>query len=167
MKLPIRIAAEQQVSDALKVTKHDLERIEAWANFETLKANWYGDETNSPSCQITLVSPEYFDKKFSSQLPVNDVNNAMAGFQLTEDQQVAFKFTELGAKQLIVISTNEQQLSEQLAQATETPDKDQTSQARTSQTSQWIGTENAVKLQQLIRIWLLTMAKHFNLGLID
>ncbi|REL34358.1 hypothetical protein [Thalassotalea euphylliae] len=162
MKLPIRIAAEQQVSDALNITKHELERIEAWANFETLKANWYGDEANSPSCQITLVSPEYFDKKFSAQLQTTSSDDPITGFQLDESQTVAFKFAELGSKQLIVISTTDEILTEQLAQTSNTSDK-----SHESETSQWIGSENAVKLQQVTRIWLLTMATHFGLDLID
>ncbi|WP_448551158.1 hypothetical protein [Thalassotalea montiporae] len=162
MKLPIRIAAEQQVSDALNITKHELERIEAWANFETLKANWYGDEANSPSCQITIVSPEYFDKKFSTLLQTTSSDDPITGFQLDESQTVAFKFAELGSKQLIVISTTEQLLIDQLSKIS-----DKSGGAQESQNSKWIGTENAVKLQQVIRQWLLSMAKHFGLDLID
>ncbi|REL30732.1 hypothetical protein [Thalassotalea euphylliae] len=162
MKLPIRIAAEQQVSDALNITKHDLERIEAWANFETLKANWYGDEANSPSCQIALVSPEYFQAKFGAAADATQGDHkgsaevgALAGWQINGETLSAVKFVDLASKQLIFIAISESLLVKQLT--------DQES----VETSQWIGTDHAVKLQQIIRYWLLQLAAHFNLDAID
>lgn len=161
MKLPIRIAAEQQVSDALNITKHDLERIEAWANFETLKANWYGDEAHSPSCQLTLVSPQYFNAKFlsessSSETLSKNSEQHLVGWQLDDNQTTAIKYGELGSKHLIVISIDEGQLNTLVEQM-----------AQDSQPSAWIGSDNAVKLQQVIRHWLLHLAKHFDLDPID
>ncbi|REL25574.1 hypothetical protein DXX93_02760 [Thalassotalea euphylliae] len=165
MKLPIRIAAEQQVSDALNITKHDLERIEAWANFETLKANWYGDEAHSPSCQLTLVSPQYFNAKFlpESALPKTlpetlskNTQEHLVGWQLDDDQTAAIKYGELGSKHLIVISVDDNQLNVLMAKV-----------SQNSPPSEWIGSDNAVKLQQVIRHWLLHLAKHFDLDPID
>ena len=157
MKLPITIAAEQQVSKQLAITKYELEQIEAWANFETLKANWYHDEAKSVRCQIALVSPEYFQARFTEQETGQEAEQetSLADWQIDQTTQSAYKFPELGDKQIIFIATCQQGLNKQNFDSSQ------------ASSSQWIGSENAVKLQQLIRHWLLTLAKHYALDAID
>ncbi len=53
-ELPIRLIAPA-------LPPQTLARTTAWANFETLKANWYGDEEKVADIEIEVVSPERFD----------------------------------------------------------------------------------------------------------
>lgn len=50
--LPIQIAADSQFSNSLKPL---LANLEAWINFETLKAGWYGNEDCILTFKFTLI----------------------------------------------------------------------------------------------------------------
>lgn len=63
-QLPITINADRQLQSALNITKAMLEKLEAWCNFETLKAGWYGDTSLDIKCQITLVNLSFFKQHF-------------------------------------------------------------------------------------------------------
>jgi len=51
-ELPITIVPDGQFSSSLKPL---LRKLEMWINFETLKANWYGNEDYILSFDFTLV----------------------------------------------------------------------------------------------------------------
>ncbi len=144
LNLPITISAEKTVSEALELSKQALERIEAWANFETMKASWYEDEDLHLRCQITLVSEDTFDSKFASlKMPEWQVN-------LTEKS--ARKIVTLAEKQHIIIAIDESYTSAQ-------PDKEQA--------SSWIGSDVQINVQTLIRKQLLMLAQEHELAPID
>ncbi|WP_286263149.1 hypothetical protein [Thalassotalea atypica] len=68
--LPITINADQALIQSLGLSGGLLEKLEAWANFSTLKANWYGDDSKTISIKVTLVSQAFFEQHF--QLKTND-----------------------------------------------------------------------------------------------
>ena len=144
LNLPITISAEKAVSEALELSKQALERIEAWANFETMKASWYEDEDLHVRCQITLVSDDTFDSKFASL--------TMPEWQVNLTEKSARKIVTLAEKQHIIIAINQSYTNAQ-------PDKEQ---ART-----WIGSDVQINVQTLIRKQLLTLAKEHQLDPID
>ena len=144
LNLPITISAEKAVSEALELSKQALERIEAWANFETMKASWYEDEDLHVRCQITLVSDDTFDSKFASL--------TMPEWQVNLTEKSARKIVTLAEKQHIIIAINQSYTNAK-------PDKEQT--------SSWIGSDVQINVQALIRKQLLTLAKEHQLDPID
>lgn len=66
LDLPVTISAEGRLSEKYGLTKQVLEQLEAWANFETLKANWYGDDSRQISTKFVLVSKATFDTSFDA-----------------------------------------------------------------------------------------------------
>ncbi|MAG75505.1 MAG: hypothetical protein CL811_01990 [Colwelliaceae bacterium] len=144
LNLPITISAEKAVSEALEISKQALERIEAWANFETMKASWYEDEDLHVRCQITLVSDETFNSKFASL--------TLPEWQVNIEEKSARKLVTLAEKQHVIIAINESYTSAQ-------PDK--------AQASSWIGSDVQINVQALIRKQLLMIAKEHQLDPID
>lgn len=140
-KLPLTISAEQQVCQQLDLSKTVLEKLEAWANFETLKANWYGDEANCLRCQFTLVTSDTFNSKFSTL--------EGDGWQVDNHQLVARKTGSLSEKHHIIFVFNEQN---------KLPDE---------QLGHWLGSELQVQLQAKLRQELLTLAQLHQLDAID
>ena len=65
--LPITINADQALIQALGLSESLLEKLEAWANFSTLKANWYGDASKALSIKVTLVNQAFFEQHFLGQ----------------------------------------------------------------------------------------------------
>ncbi|WP_448211917.1 hypothetical protein [Colwellia sp. MEBiC06753] len=139
--LPIVISAEQGICQQLGLTSAMLEKLEAWANFETLKANWYHDETQSIRCQFTFVSSELFAKKFSQ--------TSLADWQIDQEQQVALKVGDIQTKQQIVLTLTEDDLAAKTA------------------TSTWIGEHIQANIQQKVREHLLYLAQFHQLDPID
>ena len=60
LPMPITINADNGLSASLGISARVLSKLEAWANFATLKANWYGDTEQEIQLKITLVSEALF-----------------------------------------------------------------------------------------------------------
>lgn len=62
LPMPIIINADNALSTSLGISTRALSKLEAWANFATLKANWYGDTEQEIQIKITLVSEALFEQ---------------------------------------------------------------------------------------------------------
>ncbi|MFD2165140.1 hypothetical protein ACFSJY_02595 [Thalassotalea euphylliae] len=141
IKLPITVSAEEQVSEQFDLNKQILERIEAWANFETMKANWFEDEDYNIRCQFTLISQHTFDEKFRA-LDSTD-------WSVDTDKCTAVKLGDIAQKQHVFIT-----ITDELNAAIE-------------QAGTWIGSNVQANVQQLIRQWLLVLADKYQFDAID
>lgn len=140
-KLPITISAEQHVSENFDLSKSVLEKMEAWANFETLKANWYQDEINFFKCQFTLVSAQTFQDKFA--------NLQQEDWQINNVEKTAIKSGDISVKHHVILTI------------------DESIQQPSDKAGTWIGSDIQANLQGIIRQHLLAFAKQHNLDPID
>ncbi|WP_440874570.1 hypothetical protein [Thalassotalea sp. PLHSN55] len=63
--LPMTLSAESKLTDNLHHGKQLLEQLEAWLNFQALKANWFADENKSLTCTFVLLSQQSFQQTVS------------------------------------------------------------------------------------------------------
>jgi len=136
IKLPIVISAEQKVSEYYGLTTGMLEKLEAWANFETLKANWYGDEDKTLNCQFTLVTAQTFKHKFA------EIN--LPDWQVNLETGAALRFGDLCDKQHIIINIEHQPAAQQHVK------------------SRWLKEDIQLYLQAILKQWLNEVARQFN-----
>ncbi|NMP30243.1 hypothetical protein HII17_01605 [Thalassotalea sp. M1531] len=141
IKLPIVISAEQKVSELFDLSTGMLEKLEAWANFETLKANWYGDEDIELKCQFTLVSADTFQQKFASL--------DMPEWKIDNENNAALKFGGIEEKQHIILDMENQHYGD-------IADK-----------SRWLSNDIQLQLQILLRHWLNQIARQYQLDVLD
>ncbi len=76
--LPITLSVQAELAADMPAGKKLVEQLEAWLNFETLKANWFGNETNTLSCVFLLLSEQSFAKthqQIQPQLELWQVND--------------------------------------------------------------------------------------------
>ena len=66
-KLPININASKALCAELMPINSVINRLEAQFNFQTMTANWYGDEEEIIDVDILLVMPEHFVIKQAEQ----------------------------------------------------------------------------------------------------
>lgn len=59
-KLPISIHVHEKLIAQFHHIKSVTSKLEAQFNFQTMTANWYGDEANIPLIQLHLETPESF-----------------------------------------------------------------------------------------------------------
>lgn len=140
-KLPISISAEQAVCEDFKLPKSVLEKMEAWANFEALKANWYGNESSHLKCQFTLVSAHTFENKFAK--------STQEGWQIDNKERNAIKTGDIDTKHHVVLAIDD---------SFNTP---------CEHSGAWIGPHIQANLQGVIRLHLLAFAKLHQLDPID
>lgn len=67
-ELPIVVSAENQLMQEMLLDKQALLKLEAWLNFETLKANWYGNEARLIDLNITLITANKFHSLFKETI---------------------------------------------------------------------------------------------------
>jgi len=104
--LPITISADKALMETFGLSTTLLEKLEAWANFSTLKANWYGDESKVVAIKITLVNQAFFNQHFLTSEPEN--------WQINQEKQQAISASKHQLKQsifIVVDKINQQQLS--------------------------------------------------------
>jgi hypothetical protein len=69
--LPITIQIDRALAEKFSKIKSVSSKLEAQFNFQTLTANWYGDEENILMIQLALETPESFaDVKEALALPL-------------------------------------------------------------------------------------------------
>lgn len=104
--LPITISADKALMETLGLSATLLEKLEAWANFSTLKANWYGDEHKVVAIKITLINQAFFNQHFLATEREN--------WQITPEKQQAISASTNQLKQsvfIVVDKVNQQQLN--------------------------------------------------------
>ncbi|AAZ24820.1 MULTISPECIES: hypothetical protein [Colwellia] len=74
--LPITINVNKDLLDKFTNIKSVINKLEAQFNFQTLTANWYGDEEEILTIQLSLVTPTSFEqfKKGLDSLSTRSVN---------------------------------------------------------------------------------------------
>ena len=74
--LPITIKVNDDLCDKFSKLKSVSNKLEAQFNFQTLTANWYGDEEDILMIQLSLETPESFKKNQEEleQLSRSDVS---------------------------------------------------------------------------------------------
>ena len=66
-QLPITINVHSELVNKFPKIKSAINKLEAQFNFQTLTANWYGDEENILTIQLSLETPLSF-KKFQEEV---------------------------------------------------------------------------------------------------
>jgi hypothetical protein len=97
--LPITISADKVLLNELGLSVPLLEKLEAWANFSTLKANWFGNETKVISIKITLVKHEFFQQHF--------LDNPQDKWQISEDELIAVSKSASQLTQSVFLSVTQ------------------------------------------------------------
>lgn len=102
-KLPIAINADQTLVQEQALTASMLEKLEAWANFSSLKANWYGDESKVISINITWVKEQFFTEHFTE---LNSNN-----WQVNTTDKVAQSLANNGLRRKVFIALTQDEAS--------------------------------------------------------
>ncbi len=97
--LPITISADKALLAELGLSIPLLEKLEAWANFSTLKANWFSDESKVISIKITLVNHTFFKQHF--------LDNQSDKWQISADQLIAVSKSATQLTQSVFLSVTE------------------------------------------------------------
>lgn len=135
-KLPITINAEQALMDHLGLSKSMLEKLEAWANFSTLKANWYGDVNRPITLQITIVAPVFFQQHF--------INQSKADWCVDSVNLTALSSSENKLKHSLIISLSPQETASE-------------------HKAKWVESDAQLMLQQQLHLFLNTLAEKLDL----
>ena len=69
--IPITLNADNSLAASVKTLHSSMVKIEAWINFQALKADWYGDENKILSFDITLTTVEQFKAGASDRRSAN------------------------------------------------------------------------------------------------
>ena len=74
--LPLTLNENKDLLDKFTNIKSVINKLEAQFNFQTLTANWYGDEEEILTIQLSLVTPTSFElfKKGLDSLSTRSVN---------------------------------------------------------------------------------------------
>lgn len=139
-KLPITINAAEQLLAELNLSQSMLEKLEAWANFETLKANWYGDISLNLACKITLVNKAFFQQNF--------INTCNDNWQLNNEQAYAISEKNNFRNTSVIIPINELTGKDNKQNSAEAP---------------WVETSIQADIQQQVTKVLNELAVHLKL----
>ena len=97
--LPITISADKVLLEELGLSVPLLEKLEAWANFSTLKANWFSDESKVISIKVTLVNHDFFQQHF--------LESANEKWQVSADELIAVSTSATQLTQSVFLSVTQ------------------------------------------------------------
>lgn len=113
-KLPISIdACDNLMQQFVKITSV-CNKLEAQFNFQTMRANWYGDEDNILFVQLCIETPKNFalQKKGQRQaLTQNYSDDAFSYFQRNEKQQTLVCHIAITEAEMALLSQQHKLLS--------------------------------------------------------
>lgn len=89
-QLPISITSSRELVNQFDKLNSIVNKLEAQLNFQTLAANWYGDEENILSIQLGLETPTSFEQQKQARL-ANEMNHysddVFSYYSTTENSQ--------------------------------------------------------------------------------
>mgnify|MGYP000058901375 CR=1 FL=1 len=106
-KLPISIDACAELQQQFVKICSVCNKLEAQFNFQTMMANWYGDENNMLAVQLHLLTPENFSslKNSASQGKVtHHSDDVFSDFEQNTNQASLTVYIAITAAELILLS---------------------------------------------------------------
>ena len=108
--LPLTIKVNNDLLDQLYKIKSISNKLEAQFNFQTLTANWYGDEDNILIIQLSLETPSSFTKQKKELVKLATTEDIISNF--SDDVISSFSAAEQQLFCLIAITDSELTLLE-------------------------------------------------------